>query len=1136
MSLKDWRGVPAPVTRSGRGGVRLWVVLVLAVVGALLGAAAGPAVAQDGVGAFGDDDGSVHEAALDALASEGVLAGMECGEGLICPDEPLKRWEMAVWLVRVLDGADPAPVDAGRFVDVDAALWWAPFVERLFELAVTGGCASEPARFCPDRAVTRAQMATFLVRAFDVEDAPSAAFVDVDAAGAHAASIDALAAAGVTAGCSRDPLRYCPTGSVTRAQMATFLVRALGPIGLPEPVRFIAVDVGNSHGCGLRVDGTIACWGDNPDGQADAPAGSFSAVSAGVYSRLGHSCGLRVDGTVACWGANSHGQADPPEGRFTAISTGGRHSCGLRVDGTVACWGDDQKEQSSVPDGEFISLSSGLEHSCGLRVDGMVACWGSNAQAQTDVPSGHFSAVSAGGTHSCGLRSDSTIACWGGIYQSASNAPDGRFQMISAGYLSSCGLRVDGTIACWGDNHRGLADPPQESFDDVSVGGLFSCGLRSDGTIACWGDRLASPRDVPGGNFEAVTAGSEHACGLRVDGTVACWGNNFNGQAFSPSGRFSAVTAGAAQSCGLRPDGTLECWGERALEGADVLGGEFQAAAAGEGYSCGLRVNGRVSCWDVGYYRNLRTPRAVFTEIAAGDRFACGLLRDRTIDCWTAARETRPDSPDGRFDALSVGGAHGCGLRVDGTVACWGDNSDGQASAPDGRFISVSAGGLHSCGLRVDGTVACWGDNSDGQASAPDGQFQAIATGADYSCGVHDSGRIECWGSSTVVLPAGVSRVFSPGQPDPQHCRPFGTVAYSAGFPLIRPVSSTVGRLRIGVLFMDFPDAPAINTPQQEGLNGFGYIERYLESASYNKLRIDYVPLYRWLRAESNYGHYSGGTFRGQQMISGVRHEIVRLADPHFDFGRVDTVMIVFPGAHFSGGSAGHGLGTEEGDVPAVMVNNFVNPGSSSWGYVATHELAHDLGLADLYPLRAKRHFQPTIAPEGKRWRRVELGLMGLSSSVPVDDWISSVDTHALEMLAWSRWQLGWLASEQIRCINETTATVKLSPVADPGDGIAMAAVPLSAHEVIVVESRRRIGYDKRAVLGDGRVVVYTVDAHLRTGNLPVKLAGDVGRGHTYVSPVLAVGESVTVRGHTVTVVADDGETHTVTITRDGEG
>ena len=57
--------------------------------------------------------------------------------------------------------------------------------------------------------------------------AESAGFTDVDPNGVHAPSIDALFAAGTTTGCAQQPLRYCPSQPVTRAQMATFLTRAL---------------------------------------------------------------------------------------------------------------------------------------------------------------------------------------------------------------------------------------------------------------------------------------------------------------------------------------------------------------------------------------------------------------------------------------------------------------------------------------------------------------------------------------------------------------------------------------------------------------------------------------------------------------------------------------------------------------------------------------------------------------------------------------------------------------------------------------------------------------------------------------------------------------------------------------------
>ena len=168
---------------------------------------------------------AVHRTALEALVSAGAFNGLGCGGGALCPADAMLRWEMAVLLVRAVDGTDPGGRSGQRFADVDQGLWWAPHVERLAELGITVGCSTDPLSYCPDDPVSRAQMATFLVRAFEPAAAGSAGFADTEDS-VHEAHIDALFAVGITAGCSADPLRYCPAASVTRAQMATFLQRA----------------------------------------------------------------------------------------------------------------------------------------------------------------------------------------------------------------------------------------------------------------------------------------------------------------------------------------------------------------------------------------------------------------------------------------------------------------------------------------------------------------------------------------------------------------------------------------------------------------------------------------------------------------------------------------------------------------------------------------------------------------------------------------------------------------------------------------------------------------------------------------------------------------------------------------------
>ena len=134
----------------------------------------------------------------------------------------------------------------------------------------------------------------------------------------------------------------------------------------------------------MRETGAVECWGLNDVGQTNAPAGRFSAVSAGEA----HSCGLRETGAVECWGWNDLGQTDAPAGQFSAVSAGEAHSCGLRETSAVECWGGNGNGEADAPTGRFSAVSTGEEHSCGLRETGAVECWG--LSSITDAPSGRF--------------------------------------------------------------------------------------------------------------------------------------------------------------------------------------------------------------------------------------------------------------------------------------------------------------------------------------------------------------------------------------------------------------------------------------------------------------------------------------------------------------------------------------------------------------------------------------------------------------------------------------------------------------------------------------------------------------------------------------------------------------------------
>ena len=115
------------------------------------------------------------------------------------------------------------------FADVTHGNVFWTWIEALFEASITGGCGLDPLMFCPDDAVRRDQMAVFLLRGihgptYDPPAATGTIFTDVSTTQPFAKWIEQLAREGITGGCGATT--YCPDAVVTRAQMAVFLVRA----------------------------------------------------------------------------------------------------------------------------------------------------------------------------------------------------------------------------------------------------------------------------------------------------------------------------------------------------------------------------------------------------------------------------------------------------------------------------------------------------------------------------------------------------------------------------------------------------------------------------------------------------------------------------------------------------------------------------------------------------------------------------------------------------------------------------------------------------------------------------------------------------------------------------------------------
>jgi hypothetical protein len=164
---------------------------------------------------------------IGKLSARGVTLG--CGSGFFCPDDPVTREQMAAFILRATGEFNPPTPPTQRFNDVSPANVFYKFIDRLAELQITLGCTPDHTLYCPHDPVLREQMAAFIIRGlgeFNPPTPPSQRFTDVPSSNVFYDFIDRMAVLQITLGCTPDHTQYCPSAPVTRAQMAAFLVRA----------------------------------------------------------------------------------------------------------------------------------------------------------------------------------------------------------------------------------------------------------------------------------------------------------------------------------------------------------------------------------------------------------------------------------------------------------------------------------------------------------------------------------------------------------------------------------------------------------------------------------------------------------------------------------------------------------------------------------------------------------------------------------------------------------------------------------------------------------------------------------------------------------------------------------------------
>ena len=544
------------------------------------------------------------------------------------------------------------------------------------------------------------------------------------------------------------------------------------------------------HTCGVTAANNIRCWGDTSLGPVRATG--YTDVVAGYP----FTCGLRLDGTVDCWGINASANPGAPVDAsdnpitFSMLDSSQTFVCGLQdgqnsqTEGIARCWGDNQNEAvfkvpSDLASVAFSDLDVAEGGACALVKDGDDAgkfrCWGNgtaflqnvknvgasaDSTRKTAILGTKFRSISVKRAEACGVVDEGAdtetgaLICWGGQTSTNDSVTDLsltsdftsiKFRSVSNATKTACAVKADRTVVCWGNpsSDQGQATVPtglaSATFSSVYAGDYYSCGIldgqnmQSEGAVKCWGD----------GNYETTNPGrtpDDHTTGGATP---------YEERAPLPTlaTGLNAISSGSVVTCGMTTDSKMVCWGSgRFFDFPEVTG--VMSFSAGLNNACALSTGGVVTCWGADTY---------------------GMSSGRGLNMGV-----RADLDNLTFSAVSAGGFHVCGIldgqnmQTAGVVRCWGNDSYNQSTIPtaltSATFSSISSGVYHNCGIldgqnmQTSGALKCWGNDTYSQTTLPSdvssATFSAVSSGWVHACGILDgqnsqtAGIVKCWGGA----------------------------------------------------------------------------------------------------------------------------------------------------------------------------------------------------------------------------------------------------------------------------------------------------------------------------------------------------------------------------------------------------
>ena len=304
-----------------------------------------------------------------------------------------------------------------------------------------------------------------------------------------------------------------------------------------------------------------------------------------------------------------------------------------------------------------------------------------------------------------------------------------------------------------------------------------------------------------------------------------------------------------------------------------------------------------------------------------------------------------------------------------------------------------------------------------------------------------------------------------------------GNPHLSPGFPLPAGMWPSTGVNRVAVLAVEYLDAPAAGNELAIAKTTGEEVNAWLADQSGGKLRLDFKygdRIFQVQRNSESYKLYSIASNAAPQAIA----DIVAAADPYFDFTGIETLWVINPKSVGSVPIAGYRLGSipedfnypgNPGDPKGVSVvatkegvlKRWTGNGgyqyrsdNNLWTFFA-HEMTHYFGIQDL-KYRTKR-----VQEDGTK---TDFDLAQNNQPFSQMDLMSDQDGGSRSIHSFHRLLLNWWDDKEIHCqalLPGKTVTAKLEAFSGRTAGVKSLMIRLDQHRLLVVESRRKIGYDQ---------------------------------------------------------------------------